>query len=289
MAGESWRVVLVSTVPEAVVQLDHGIRAFGHEPVAVITRPRLGYPGIGEMEDAARDLDLLVPTSKERLAPLLRAYEPDLMLCLGFPWLIPAEALAVPRVGAANMHPSLLPRYRGPNPIGWTFRNDDPEYGLTVHRMSATFDTGGILAQVTVPVDDDDNLDTLGQKFEPYAAGLLARAFERLAAGDPGDPQSEAEASEAPLMEDEWAEIDWSRTAREVHNQVRSWTLPAKSGIKGALTELDGARVRVVRTRLDPHAHSDGEPGEIVERRGDDLLVQCGDGPLWVIRTEPPD
>ena len=280
--------MLVSVVPEVVVQLDHGIRAFGHEPVAVITRPRMGYPGIGDMEHAAPDLDLVVPSSKERLAPLFRAYEPDLMLCFAFPWLIPQEALDVPRLGAANMHPSLLPRYRGPNPLGWAWRNNDSEYGLTVHRMAATFDTGGILAQTTVPVEDDDHVDNLGPKFEPYAAGLLARAFERLAAGDPGDPQSDAEASEAPLMEEEWAEIDWSRTAREVHNQVRSWMLPAKSGIKGALTELDGTRVRVVRTRLDPHARSDGEPGEVVERRGDDLLVQCGDGPIWVIRTELP-
>src|SRR5262245_1381993 len=232
MAGEAWRVVLVSTVPEVVAQLYHGLRAFGHDPVAVLTRPRTGYLGIGDMDHAAPDLDLLVPSSKERLAPLLRAYEPDLMLCLGFPWLIPRDALAVPRIGAANMHPSLLPRYRGPNPIGWTYRNDDPEYGLTVHRMSATFDTGGILAQVSVPVDDDDHLTNLGRKFEPYAAGLLARALARLAAGDPGDPQAEDQASEAPLMEDEWAEIDWTRTAREVHNQVRSWMLPSKSGLK---------------------------------------------------------
>jgi methionyl-tRNA formyltransferase len=65
--------------------------------------------------------------------------------------------------------------------------------------------------------------------------------------------------------------------------------LPAKSGIKGALTTLDGERIRVVRTRLDAHARSDGQPGEIVDRRGDDLLVQCGDGPLWVIQTEPLD
>jgi methionyl-tRNA formyltransferase len=288
MAGESWRVVLVSTVPEAVIQLDEGMRAAGHEPVAVITRPRMGHPGIGDMENAARDLDLIVPSSKERLAPLLRACEPDLLLCLGFPWLIPADALAVPRIGAANMHPSLLPRYRGPNPIGWTFRNDDAEFGLTVHRMAATFDTGGILAQVSVPVDDDDHFTNLGPKFEPYAAGLLARALARLAAGDLGDPQSEDQASEAPLMEDEWAEIDWTRTAREVHNQVRSWTLPSKSGLKGALTQLDGERLRIVRTSLHPAAEGEGEPGAIVAREDDRVLVQCGDRPLWVLETEPP-
>jgi methionyl-tRNA formyltransferase len=288
MAGESWRVVLLSTVPEVAAQLDHGLRGLGHEPVAVITRPRRGFPGIGDMEGAVPDLDLLIPSSKERLAPLLGAYEPDLLICLGFPWLIPPDALAVPRIGAVNMHPSLLPRYRGPNPIGWTYRNDDPEYGLTVHRMAETFDTGGILAQMTVPVDDDDHLSNLGQKFEPYAAGLLARALERLAAGDAGDPQSEETASDAPLMEDEWAEIDWSRPAREVHNKVRSWTLPSASGLHGALTHLDGERMRIVRTSLHPAAQGEGKPGAIVRREDDRLLVQCGDRPLWVLETEQP-
>ena len=130
---ESWRIVLVSTIPAVVVQLDRGLRAAGHQPVAVITHPREGFPGnVGSIEGLAPDLDLLVPSSRERLAPLLRACEPDLLVCGFFPWLIPADALAVPRIGAVNFHPSLLPRFRGPNPIGWTYRNDDPEYGLTV-------------------------------------------------------------------------------------------------------------------------------------------------------------
>jgi methionyl-tRNA formyltransferase len=286
---ESLRVVLVSTMPPVVLPLDRGLRAAGHQPVAVITHTREGSAGnVSLMEELAPDLDVLVPSAKERLAPLLRACEPDLLLCAFFPWLIPPDALAVPRIGAVNFHPSLLPRYRGPNPIGWTFRNDDPEYGLTLHRMDETFDTGGILAQVRVPVEDDDHFSNIGRKFEPYAAGLLTLALERLAAGDRGDPQSEEGASEAPRMEDEWAEIDWSRPAREVHNQVRSWVITSPSGLKGALTELDGERVRVVRTSLHPRAEGEAEPGTIVGREDDLLLVQCGDRPIWVLQTEQP-
>jgi methionyl-tRNA formyltransferase len=286
---ESWRVVLVSTMPPVVMPLDRGLRAAGHQPVAVITHTREGSAGnVSLMEELAPDLDVLVPSAKERLAPLLRACEPDLLLCAFFPWLIPPDALAVPRIGAVNFHPSLLPRYRGPNPIGWTFRNDDPEWGLTLHRMDETFDTGGILAQVRVPVEDDDHFSNIGRKFEPYAAGLLALALERLAAGDRGDPQSKEGASDAPRMEDEWAEIDWSWPAREVHNQVRSWVIASPSGLKGALTELDGERVRVVRTSLNPLAEGEAEPGTIVGREDGRLLVQCGDRPIWVLETEQP-
>ena len=89
-------------------------------------------------------------------------------------------------------------------------------------------------------------------------------------------------------MEDEWAEINWTRSAREVHNQVRSWVISSPSGLKGALTELDGERVRVVQTSLHPPAEGEAEPGTIVGREDDRLLVQCGDRPIWVLETEKP-
>ena len=281
--------MLVSTVPEAIGPFVRLLRGHGHEPVALITRPRVGFGGVEDMAVATPpELDLLVPSSKGRLAPLLRAYDPDLLLCLGFPWLIPRDALAVPRLGAVNTHPSPLPRYRGPNPLGWMFRNDDPEMGLTFHRMDDEFDTGAILAQGSVPVDDDDHLQTVAEKLEPLAISLFGRVLERVASDDRGDPQPEEGASYAGLMEDEWAEIDWTRTAREVHNQVRSWTLPSASGIRGALTELDGERLRVLRTSLHPAVEAEGSPGMVIGRDDARLLVQCGDRPLWVVETERP-
>ena len=104
--------------------------------------------------------------------------------------------------------------------------------------------------------------------------------------GDRGDPQSEEGASYAGLYEDEYAEIDWTQPARAVHTQVRCWFLPTVSGIWGPLTTLDGERVRVLETRLADGA-SNGEPGTILERGEDGLLVQCGDGAIRVLRTEP--
>ena len=71
---------------------------------------------------APPELDVVMPASRERIAPLLRALEPDLALCVGFPWKLPADALAVPRLGVVNTHPSLLPRYRGPIPSAWAIR-----------------------------------------------------------------------------------------------------------------------------------------------------------------------
>jgi methionyl-tRNA formyltransferase len=154
--------------------------------------------------------------------------------------------------------------------------------------MDDEFDTGAILAQGSVPVDDDDHLQTVAEKLEPLAISLFGRVLERVASDDRGDPQPEEGASYAGLMEDEWAEIDWTRTAREVHNQVRSWTLPSASGIRGALTELDGERLRVLRTSLHPAVEAEGSPGMVIGRDDARLLVQCGDRPLWVVETERP-
>jgi methionyl-tRNA formyltransferase len=237
--------------------------------------------------DPPPDVDVLVPYSRRNVAPLLSAYDLDLAICSGLNWKLPAEAIAAPRLGILNGHPSLLPRWRGPNPFGWTFRADDREIGFTWHLMDAELDTGPILAQGTVPLDDDDTQERLWEKLYPITGALLARSLERLEAGDRGDPQPTEGATWAPVFEDEFAEIDWTRTAREVHNQVRSWSLPTRSGIRGAHTTLDGQRVKVTRSQLVSGEHPPAAAGTIVAREGESVIVQCGDGFLRVLETEP--
>jgi methionyl-tRNA formyltransferase len=282
--------VLITVAPRVVEGMTTILRALGHDPVALLTVPNpRRRQEFGELvTNAPAGLDVVVPHSRTRIAPLLRAFEPDVAICSGFNWRIPAEALAVPRHGIVNGHPSLLPRYRGPNPFGWTFRNDDPELGFTFHLMDAEFDTGPILAQGTTPLSDDDSMDTLVELMPPLVTRLLPQALARLEAGDRGDPQPPG-GSRAPLFEDDYAEIDWTRSAREVHNQVRSWFLPSVSGILGALTTLDERRVRVLKTRLVDGDSSDAPPGTILERDGETLLVQCGDRPLRVVEIEPAE
>ena len=261
--------------------------ALGHETAALLTIRNPRRPGHTEaiVEAAPEGVDVVVPGDRTHVAPLLRTFEPDLAICTGFGWLLPSDALAVPRLGIMNGHPSLLPRYRGPNPFGWTLRNGDPEVGFTFHLMDAEFDTGPILAQASAPLTADDMMKTLLDKLPALIAQLLPGALERLEAGDRGDPQPTDGASYASLFEDDFAEIDWTKPAWEVHNQVRSWFMPTVSGIMGPLTTLAGRRVRVLQTEL-VDAQSDTEPGTIVELDGRTLLMQCGDGPLRVLETE---
>lgn len=282
------RVAVITIAPRLVEGLVELLRGIGHEPVGLLTVPNPRRPEhfLSTLQNLPEGIDVVVPRSRARIAPLLRALDADVAVCSGFSWRIPRDALEAPRLGIVNGHPSLLPRWRGPNPFGWTFRGGEEEVGYTFHVMDADFDTGPILAQGSVPLSDEDSVHTIHERLRPLVAQLLPQALERIEAGDRGDAQPTG-GTHAPVFEDEYAEIDWSRTAREVHNQVRSWFLPSVSGILGAQTTLDGERVRVTKSQL-ANLESDAAPGTILARDdGGALLVQCGDRPLRILATEP--
>ena len=149
-----------------------------------------------------------MPASRGRIAPLLRHFEPDVALCIGFPWKIPPDALATPRHGIVNGHPSLLPRYRGPSPVSSAIRNGESEIGFTFHYMDAELDTGNILGQVPIPLGDEHGWEELTPKLAEAVENMLPGVLERVAQGDPGDPQDESAASYFHIFEPEYAWID---------------------------------------------------------------------------------
>jgi methionyl-tRNA formyltransferase len=270
------RVVLISQIQPAVEGYTLGLRALGHEPVGLLcvrATSRYGFDLGAHVAVAPPEVDVVMPASRERIAPLLRALGPDLALCAGFPWKLPVEALEVPRLGVINFHPSLLPRYRGPIPVSWAIRNGDREIGVTFHRMSADLDTGAILSQATLTLGDEWSWDELGPRIAGVVQQILPLALERAERGDPGDPQDESAGEYRSFFEPEYATIDWSRPAAEIERQVRAWRFGgAGEGEPGALAQLDGERVRVLRVSLEP---GEGRP------------VECGDGTVWVLETEP--
>ena len=280
---ESWRVVMICTVKPIADALAAGLRDLGHEPVALLAPRR--PPGRPEPPEflqltgasAPEGMDLLFARDKWAMERLIRAYEPDLATCWGFPWKIPQEALDVPRLGSINLHPALLPRHRGPIPLAWALREGDEAWGSTWHRMDAELDTGNILAQTTIPIEDDDvDIAQFGPRLLAAGVAMLPQALERIAAGDPGDPQPEEGASWAGhFADDEYVNVDWSHPARQIHNQVRAWHLTfGMSELRAPLAELDGEQVVLLQTRLT-------DPGDGARR------VDCGDGPIWVVSSEP--
>ena len=276
------RIGLISNVPPVAIPLVATLRDMGHEPVSWLAQRKPGAadlpePSWGDISDrsAPEGVNVLLARSKEDVAPLLRGLELDVVLCWGFGWKLPQEALDVPRLGSVNNHPALLPRHRGPYPLAWAFREGDQALGSTWHRMDAEFDTGPILAQSSVPLEDSDCwIEEFGEKVLRDTFGMLPRVFERLEAGDPGDPQSTQGVSWAGAFEEDYATVDWSHTAREIHNQVRAWRhLFGAGDIEAPIAELEGERLKLLRTSLT-------DPGDGARR------MECGDGPIWLVESE---
>jgi methionyl-tRNA formyltransferase len=274
----SWRVVIVTRIPPVLAGFDAVVRGAGHEPVALLTMRNVdGRYGPATMTDelvmgAGPELDVLLPARRATIAPLLASVDPDLVVCMGFPWKIPPDALAVPRLGWLNGHPSLLPLHRGPLPVAWAIRSGDEEVGITFHRMDAELDTGPILAQRRFPLGEQEDPEVFYGRFGQVIGEALFEALERLASGDEGTAQGDGGTYETFFTADD-ALLDLSRPAAEVHRLVWAWRYAfSLEGARGALLELDGATQRIVATSLK----------EVEGAR----RVECGDGPLWIVDTE---
>jgi methionyl-tRNA formyltransferase len=292
---ESWRIVVFTNIPggEIYSLVNEVVRPLGHRVVGVVTSPgpkrRRSSSYLDVVAAVSPGVDVIVSNHPERWAAMLAPLRPDLIVSGGFPWRIPDDVLALPRLGAINMHPALLPRYRGPAAVEWALRNGDAELGFTIHRIAPDFDTGPILAQVRIPIADEDDIDSLVAKFGSVLPGLLGEALKGVARGDPGEPQDEAEATYAGLFDDEWRDIDWRQPARTIHNQVRSWTGMRDTPL-GALGEIDGETMQITKTRLvanEPAIPAPAPPSTIVRRNGERLVVQCGDGPIEIVSWSP--
>jgi methionyl-tRNA formyltransferase len=280
------RAVVVSAYPRRASHLARGLCSLGYEPLAVLT-PRRREP---ERATAAASvpchhaspafpprLDVLELRDKQPIPTLLHAYQPDVVVCWGAPWLVQPEALSVPPFGWLNLHPSALPKHRGPTPLPWALRAGDPVIGVTWHRMDSGFDTGPIFAQGLVPVSELDPTHPW-EKLTPLAMCLLPAALARVEAGEAGDPQREADATYEGRFEfDEFARIDPARSTRDIMHQITAWRLAKTKGpFRGPVLELDGEDHRVVSVSLDEPRPPHRCPA-----------ITAADGVLWITKSVP--
>jgi methionyl-tRNA formyltransferase len=272
------RIVLVTRILPVALGFHGAVREAGHEPVALLTirdpERRYGPWDLAALvEGAPADLDVLLASKRASLAPLLRSVEPDLVVCMGLPWKIPVDALAVPTLGWLNGHPSLLPSHRGPIPVAWAIRAGEAETGVTFHFMDAELDTGPVVAQRRFPIGDFVEPDEFYGRIGPVMMETLVDALQSIESGERGTPQPEGGQYETFFAdEDVW--LDRARPALEMHRLAWAWRYAiALQTDRGLLVEVDGATVRVLESSLD-------------EVEGA-LRVDCADGPLWLVRTEP--
>ena len=142
---------------------------------------------LDSVERAVKDLGLTEFRMRHRGDPRvierLRALQPDIICIAGFPWVLPASVLEIPRLGAINLHTSLLPRHRGPMPLFWVYAHDDAETGVTVHWATEAADAGDIIAQQALPIGRGENIIAVHDRSCVSGASLLGRALDDIERG----------------------------------------------------------------------------------------------------------
>jgi methionyl-tRNA formyltransferase len=202
----------------------------------------------------------------------------DAAIVVAYGLILPKPILDAPRLGAFNLHGSLLPRWRGAAPIQRAIMAGDHETGVQVMRMEEGLDTGPVLATFRTPIGFDDTTGSLHDRLAANGAKLMVETLAGLERGDAAQtPQSSEGVTYAHKITPAETRIDWAKPAREVDCMIRGL-----SPFPGAWCDLKGARVKVLQSRL---GQGGGAPGEALD---DELLIACGEGAvrLLVVQRE---
>jgi len=251
-----------------------------HQVVAVLTQPdRPAGRGLTlaaspvKVVASAQGIPLQQPVSlKDPLArSWLGQYKPDALIVVAYGLLLPQAVLDIAPCGAINVHPSLLPRWRGAAPIQRALLAGDAETGISIMQMDAGLDTGPVLLQEATLILEEDTAGTLHDRLAELGGALLVKALDQLEAGRlVARPQSASGATYAPKIEKRESRLDWREPAAAVSRRIRTF-----NPVPGA-----GARLRDIELKIwrGTAVTADGVPGEVLNAGPDGLLVACGEG-----------
>lgn len=223
----------------------------------------------------------------EFLAELV-ALQPELIIVMAYGQILPQAILDLPPLGCVNIHTSLLPKYRGAAPIQWAIANGDPETGVTLMQMDAGMDTGGILAQRTTPIQDDDNAQTLHDRLARLGAELLTETLPGLASKTVTPrPQPSEGVSHAPKIKKEDGRIDWQLPARTVWNRMRAFTpWPGAFTFLPSVSRESSSPPQLLKIWGVEIAQQQGPAGEVLAVDKTGIVVACGQDALRVLTLQ---
>ncbi len=225
-------------------------------------------------------LELLQPESLGDPAFIsrLQSLRPDLFVVVAFR-ILPPAVYSIPRLGAFNLHASLLPKYRGAAPINWAIINGEHETGVTTFFLEEKVDTGNVILQARVTIGEDETAGDLHDRLAEVGAELVLLTVRLIADGKAVPQRQTGAASQAPKIFRDHCIISWSKSAREVHNQIRGL-----SPRPCAFTFHRSTQLKMYRTHCLPDYPSD-IPGTVLES-GSRLVVACGSGALDVLELQ---
>ncbi|EFU41693.1 methionyl-tRNA formyltransferase [Paenibacillus vortex V453] len=288
------KIVFMGTPAFAVPSLEMLI-VEGYSIAAVVTQPdrpqgRKKVLTPTPVKEAAlrHGIPVLQPQrlrSPEAVAELAE-YKPDLIVTAAYGQILPKSVLDMPSLGCLNVHGSLLPAYRGGAPIQRSIINGEAVTGITLMYMAEGLDTGDMIAKAEVPIEETDTAGTMFEKLSQAGAKLLQQELPRLVKGKvDAEPQDEAKATYAPNLTRDDEKIDWSRSSREIYNQIRG-LVP----YSGGFTLWNGEVFKVWAAANPSSAQvvsSEAQPGTVLGLHEEGIVVKTGDGSLTLLTVQP--
>ncbi len=288
MADARLRAIFFGSPAFAVPSLD-ALHAMA-DVVAVVCQPD---------KPAGRGLETAPPAVKVRATELalpvvqptklrtgdfgrwVAAQNADVALVVAYGRILPKDVLDAPRLGCVNVHASLLPKYRGAAPVAWAIVRGETETGVTLMKLDEGMDTGPTFARVTTPIGPDETAGELGKRLADLGAEAVRAWLPAYVGGCPLEAQDEAGASLAPVMTKDNGRIDWTQSAKRVHDHVRGmhpWP--------GAFTTARGRTVKIHATRPVGGTSQNARPGLVVLADKSRVLVACGENTVELVRVQ---
>ena len=286
------RIVFMGTPDFAVGSLQALCESCKHEILAVVTQPDRPK-GRGNkllqtpVKEYALEQGLTVYQPQKVKTPefveLLHELQPELIVVAAFGQFLSKEILELPKYGCINVHASLLPKYRGAAPIQYAIIKGEKKSGVTIMQMDIGMDTGAMLDKVVVPIEENTTMGELHDALREQGAALLLEVIDKIATGTAvAEPQDDAQATYATLLDRSMEHIDWSKTAQEVHNLIRGFN-PAPS----TFTKLpNGKSLKIWGSKMTDKS-SAAAAGTVIETGKHSFFVACGEGVLEITEVQP--
>lgn len=279
--------------PEFAVPILEKLINSEYKPIAVFCAPdkpvgrkQILTPPLTKVLAQKNNIPVFQPANSHELADTINSLSCDIIVTAAYGLIFPKEVLDTPQYGCLNIHPSLLPKYRGSSPIQSAILNGDTETGVTIYKMDAKVDHGSIIIQKKLG-DSPSQLTTpeLSEKLSNFSAELLIEILPEWLAGKiTVIPQDDSLASHTRIIKKEDGQIDWQKSAKEIDQQIRAYT-PWPSTYTNLKAENDNIKIKILKTD-PPKETTQKQIGEAFLNEHGELAIQCGQGHLVIKKLQ---
>ena len=282
------RLIFMGTPEFSAPAIDALLEA-GHEIAAVFSQPDKpkgrGYnltPPPVKVKALEHGIPVYQPTTMKdgEALQIFKDISPDVAVVIAYGKILPKEILEAPKYGCINVHASLLPKYRGAAPIQWSVIDGESKTGVTTMQMDVGLDTGDMLMKCETAIDPDETAGQLHDRLSLMGAKLIVDTLAALEQGAlTPQKQDDSESCYAKMLTKELCAVDWHKSAKEIHNQIRGlspWPV--------ATAVLEGKKLKLHRSAIAAQGSETAACGEIISL--DPLTVQCGEGAVALLEIQ---